>query len=235
MLMNNLLLSRFLPSPLRWLTWKLTISTYYRANYLSHYREFTAGTFSTKRIWFDAVSDLPKPSCDHSLEDTVNTLYTVIHCSSLLCAASCRQMVPRQPARQAAPQCSLNSSGTCANAFSQWPLLSYLIIQNSVNLNLITVCHGEAHWACVGSSSSQSTQQLARCYLRSGTRWWQGTGSPGAAHDLLLVRHSRKPWHHALVTEYRVGGRYCIALSESLQEAKLLSTVMFDYKQTHLV
>lgn len=59
------------------------------------------------------------------------------------------QMVPRQPDQQAATRCSLNPAEMCANAFSKWPLLLYLIVQSSVNLNIIVVCHGEADMACV--------------------------------------------------------------------------------------
>lgn len=66
------------------------------------------------------------------------------HCSPSGC-----QMVPRQPDQQAATQCSLNPTEMCANAFSKWPLLLYLITQSSVNLNVIVVCHGEAHLAHV--------------------------------------------------------------------------------------
>lgn len=49
----------------------------------------------------------------------------------------------------AATQCSLNPTEMCANAFNKWPLLLYLITESSVNLNVIVVCHGEAHLARV--------------------------------------------------------------------------------------
>lgn len=64
------------------------------------------------------------------------------------------QMVPRQPDQQAATQCSLNPTEMCANAFSKWPLLLYLITQSSVNLYVIVVCHGEAHLARVWELSA---------------------------------------------------------------------------------
>lgn len=76
-----------------------------------------------------------------------NAIYTVLRG---VYVSSYWWTVSRQPAQQVAAQCSLNYTGTNANAFSLWPLLFYLIIQNSVNLNLIAVCHGEAHWASVG-------------------------------------------------------------------------------------
>lgn len=97
----------------------------------------------------------------------INTLYTELYCSSLLCVVSPYwQMVSKRPAQQTAPQCSLNSAEVRANAFSPWPLLFYLIIQNSVNLNLIAVCHGESHWACV-------REQLVAMHMAAGTLLFQ--------------------------------------------------------------
>lgn len=113
---------------------------------------------------------------------------TVLFCNSLLCAVSSSwQMVPRQPAQQAAPQCSLNSTEACANAFSPWPLLFYLIIQNSVNLNLIAVCHGEAHWACVW-------EQLSTMHTAAGPLLFEAHLEPGTS--LLVVCHSQMSWRH---------------------------------------
>lgn len=107
--------------------------------------------------------------------------------TSLYGVSSDWQMVPRQPAQQAATQCSLNSTEACANAFSKWPLLLYLIIQNSVNLNLIAVCHGEAHWACV--REQPFTTHTATASLLSEAQL-ESRSSP------LGVCHSQKSWCH---------------------------------------
>lgn len=145
--------SQFLSLSLqRWIKWKLTICQYFsvECSFLSTcllighrpLRYFQWKGFSLMLSVF--------PQTHHSVWDMINILYTVIHCDSLLCVVlSYRQMVPRQPVQQATPQCPLNSTETRGNTFSLWPPLFYLIIQNSVNLNLIAVCHGEAHWASV--------------------------------------------------------------------------------------
>lgn len=113
---------------------------------------------------------------------------TVLYCSSLLYVLSSYwQIVPRQPAQQAEPQCSLNSTETCANAFSPWPLLFYLIIQNSVNLNLIAVCHGEAHWACV-------REQLLTMHTAAGPPLFEAHLELGTSR--LVVCHGQMSWRH---------------------------------------
>ncbi len=113
---------------------------------------------------------------------------TVLYCNSLLYVVSSYwQIVPRQPAQQAEPQCSLNSTEACANAFSPWPLLFYLIIQNSVNLNLIAVCHGEAHWARV-------REQLFTMHTAAGPLLFEAHLEPGTS--LLVVCHGRMCWRH---------------------------------------
>lgn len=116
----------------------------------------------------------------------------------MLCvaASSCWQMVPRQPARQAAPQCSLNATEACANAFSPWPLLFYLIIQNSVNLNLIAVCHGEAHRACVG-------QQLLTMRTAAGPLLCEAHLEPQRQPTCCLSQPSVLTSHRFLNTEWK--------------------------------
>lgn len=73
------------------------------------------------------------------------------------------------------------STEASANAFSPWPLLLYLIINNSANLHLIGVCHGEAHWASVGGAAIHNAHGSWTADVwgqrRGGGR---GTVSPGA-------------------------------------------------------
>lgn len=88
------------------------------------------------------------------------------------CEVADWQAVPRQPSRQAATKCSLNSTEACANAFSKWPLLLYLIIQNSVNSNLMAFYHVEAHRVL-------SVGAALHCF----TAIW---GSSGVAHPPVL-------------------------------------------------
>lgn len=113
-----------------------------------------------------------------------------------MASSSCWQMVPRQPARQAAPQCSLNATEACANAFSPWPLLFYLIIQNSVNLNLIAVCHGEAHRACVG-------EQLLTMRTAAGPLLCEAHLKPQHQPTCCLSQPSVLTSHRFLNTEWK--------------------------------
>lgn len=83
----------------------------------------------------------------------------------------------------------------CANAFSLWPLLLYVIIQISVNLNLMAVCHGEAHWAGVG-------EHLFTKHTAAGSVLSEVRDSTVAGDQLtwsllpcpLVACHIRKSW-----------------------------------------
>lgn len=72
--------------------------------------------------------------------------FPLLYCAATVCHQA-GKWFPDKLDQQAATQCSLNSTEMCANAFSKWPLWLYLIAQNGVNLNVIVVCHGEAHLA----------------------------------------------------------------------------------------
>lgn len=108
----------------------------------------------------------------------ISVCYAVLCCNSLL---SGWQMVPRQADQQEATQCSLDSTEMCANAFRKWPLLLYLITQSGVNLNVIVVCHGEAHLARVWELTAAGCLSFA-AHLESCS-----TG--------LVVRHCQLSWH----------------------------------------
>ena len=81
------------------------------------------------------------------------------------------------PDQQAATQCSLNPAEMCANAFSKWPLLLYLITQSSVNFDVIAVCHGEAHlarvWELAAAGCVSFAAHLEPCSAGPGLRQWQ--------------------------------------------------------------
>lgn len=93
----------------------------------------------------------------------------------------------------------------CVNAISPWPLLFYLIIQNSVNLNLIAVCHGETHWAC-------AEDQLFTMHTAAGLLLFEVRNEMMAGDWLtwnwltwirltcvLIVCQSQKSWRHTCV------------------------------------
>lgn len=99
-------------------------------------------------------------------------------------------------------------------------MLLYLIIQNSVNLNLIAVCHGEAQWARVG-------EQLFTVHTAAGSLLFQvrdkvvaGDSLTWSQTPVFLLFVTGKSVDVKLVSERSVKGRkclFCCAFGESHQ------------------
>lgn len=84
--------------------------------------------------------------------------------------------------------------GDNANTFTLWPLLLHLIIQTSVNLNLIAVCHGEAHWARVGDQLCTKHTAAAPVLSEVSDKTTAGDRLAWRSRPcLLLVCHGRTP------------------------------------------
>lgn len=106
--------------------------------------------------------------------------FPLLYCAATVCHQA-GKWFPDKLDQQAATQCSLNSTEMCANAFSKWPLLLYLITQNGVNLNVIVVCHGEAH--------------LARLWERTAAGCLSFAAHLESCSTGLGVRHRQLSWH----------------------------------------
>lgn len=95
-------------------------------------------------------------------------------------------MVSKLPPQQAASQSPLVSAELWANAFSLWPFRLHLIIQNSVNLDLIAVCHERAHQARVGGL----VERLVTAHAAAGTPPFQ-VGDKVVAGEQLTWSETR--------------------------------------------